>query len=216
MVRERILRASDFPEGPPVGPELCGIDEAGRGPLAGPVTAACVILGDGFPLELLGDSKALTERRRERAFAEILGNALAWSAGWASHEEIDRLNILRATLLAMRRAYFSLPLLPGTVYVDGNKVPDLSPHEEGSVAGDAGRRVVRVVPVIGGDAIVPAIMAASIVAKVMRDRVMLRFDELFPEYGYKKHKGYPTEDHRARCVHYGPSPIQRRSFHFGA
>ncbi len=211
---EKPRRATDFPEGAPRGCLVCGIDEAGRGPLAGPVTAGCVILGDDFPLDLLDDSKALSEWKRERAFALIAGNALAWSAGWASHEEIDRLDILRATLLAMRRAYLALPGLPGIVYVDGTAAPDLS-RGHSLHPGTAPRVSPRVIPVIGGDAFVPAIMAASIVAKVARDRAMRRFDELYPDYGYAVHKGYPTKEHRRRCASLGASPIQRRTFHCG-
>ena len=209
---EKALRRSDFPEGAPLGRLVCGIDEAGRGPLAGPVTAACVMLGEDFPLDLLDDSKALSERKRERAFARIVVDALAWSAGWASHEEIDRLDILQATLLAMRRAYLALPGLPEFVYVDGTGKPDLSRPGLFGARGDIPGSSPRVVAVIGGDGFVPAIMAASIVAKVMRDRTMLRFDELHPAYGYALHKGYPTKEHRRRCANFGASPIQRLTF----
>ncbi len=195
----RVLRAADFPDGPPLGPSICGIDEAGRGPLAGPVAAGAAVLPPDFPLEVLDDSKALGEREREAAYALIVERALAWSVGWASPAEIDELNILNASLLAMRRAYLGLGLVPETVYVDGNRFPDL------------GRPCW---PVIKGDAIVPAVMAASILAKVSRDREMLRYDGLYPGYGYARHKGYPTAEHREACRRLGPSPIQRMSFRY--
>jgi len=205
--RGRVLRASDFPGGPPLGGLVCGIDEAGRGPLAGPVAAAAVVLPDGFPLEGLDDSKALSASRREAAYARIVEGALAWSVAWAYPCEIDELNILGATLLAMRRAYGEVAsalarkggAAPEAVYVDGNRLPDL------------GRPCLAVVK---GDAIVPSIMAASILAKVSRDRAMERYDWLYPEYGYARHKGYPTREHRAACRALGPSPIQRMSFDY--
>lgn len=177
---------------------LCGIDEAGRGPLAGPVSAAAVILPRGFPLDILGDSKALSRKAREAAFIAITEKA-KWWVDWAWPVEIDRLNILGATLLAMQRAYRGLGLHPGLVLVDGNRIPDLP---------CPCRAVVR------GDASVPAIMAASILAKVARDRAMERYDWLYPEYGYGTHKGYPTAAHRAICRTLGPSPIQRMSFNY--
>jgi ribonuclease HII len=203
----RVLRAGDFPDGPPRGPGVCGIDEAGRGPLAGPVSAAAVVLPDGFPVEELGDSKALSAWRRESAYALIVGGSLAWSVAWAYPCEIDELNILGASLLAMRRAYSGMAAAlaardfpaPEAVYVDGNRPPCL------------GRSCACVVK---GDAIVPAIMAASILAKVARDRAMLRYDWLYPEYGYARHKGYPTLEHREACRRLGPSPIQRGSFKY--
>lgn len=195
----RVLRAQDFSAGPPVGPAVCGIDEAGRGPLAGPVAAGAAVLPDDFPLEVLNDSKALSPARRETAYALIVERAVAWAVAWASPDEIDELNILNASLLAMRRAYCALGTVPEKVFVDGNRFPDL------------GRTCW---PVIKGDAIVPAVMAASILAKVARDRAMERYDWLYPEYGYAKHKGYPTAAHREACRRLGPSPIQRKSFTF--
>lgn len=177
---------------------LCGIDEAGRGPLAGPVAAAAVILPTDFPLELLGDSKALSRTARERAYALITERA-TWWIDWAWPAEIDRLNILGATMLAMQRAFRGLQVMPSLVLVDGNKAPVL-PCPCRSV--------------IKGDATVPAIMAASILAKVARDRAMERYDWLYPEYGYGSHKGYPTAAHRAVCRTIGPSPIQRMSFNY--
>jgi ribonuclease HII len=203
-----VLRATDFPAGPPLGEEVCGIDEAGRGPLAGPVSAAAVVLPDGFPAGCLGDSKALSARRREEAYALIAEEAIAWSVAWAYPCEIDELNILGASLLAMRRAWLGLAArlraasrrLPAQVYVDGNRLPEL------------GRPCLAVVR---GDALLPAIMAASILAKVARDRAMERYDWLYPEYGYACHKGYPTPRHREACRALGPSPIQRMSFNYG-
>jgi Ribonuclease HII len=202
-----VLRAEDFPEGPPLGSLVCGIDEAGRGPLAGPVAAGAAVLPEGFPLDALDDSKALSERRRNEAYALIVESSLAWSVAWAYPAEIDELNILGATLLAMRRAYLEIERaltassrsLPEEVYVDGNRLPEL------------GRPCLAVVK---GDAIVPAIMAASILAKVSRDRAMERYDWLYPDYGYARHKGYPTQSHRAACLELGPSPIQRMSFNY--
>ncbi len=177
---------------------VCGIDEAGRGPLAGPVAAAAVILPDGFPLAVLDDSKALSERAREEAFRLIVARA-RWANEWAWPGEIDRLNILRATMLAMRRAYDRLGCTPDIVIVDGNRTPDLP----------CARKAV-----VKADATVPAVMAASIVAKVARDRLMERYDWLYPGYGYARHKGYPTAAHRAACAELGPSPIQRMSFRY--
>lgn len=199
----RVLRASDFPGGPPLGAQVCGIDEAGRGPLAGPVYAAAVVLPADFPLELLDDSKALSAKRREAAAPLIMEASLAWGIDWADPEEIDALNILNASLLAMRRAYGrmarALGRAPAEVYVDGNRDPKL------------GRPSF---PVVKGDALIPAVMAASILAKVARDRMMERYDWLYPEYGYARHKGYPTAAHRALCAALGPSPIQRMSFNY--
>ncbi len=203
----RVLRYADFEGGPPLGPGVCGIDEAGRGPLAGPVSAGAAVLPESFPLEALADSKALSARRREESYALIVEGAVAWSVAWAYPCEIDELNILGATMMAMGRAYRGLCALlragglepPAWVYVDGNRFPDL------------GRPCSAVVK---GDSIVPAIMAASILAKVARDRAMERYDWLYPEYGYARHKGYPTAAHRAACRALGPSPIQRMSFSY--
>ncbi len=163
------------------------------------MTAGAAILPADFPLEVLDDSKALSAARREKAFKLIVERAISWAVAWASPEEIDELNILNASLLAMRRAYRALSRRPAMVYVDGNRFPDL------------GRPCW---PVIKGDAIVPAIMAASILAKVARDREMERCDRLYPGYGYARHKGYPTAEHREACRRLGPSPIQRMSFRY--
>ncbi len=177
---------------------LCGIDEAGRGPLAGPVAAAAVILPRGFPLEILADSKKLAEKKRKEAFRAITELAL-WANAWAWPGEIDKLNILNASMLAMHRAYEALRIKADIVVVDGNKAPALSCPSKA---------------VVKADSFIPAVMAASIVAKVCRDRLMERYDWLYPEYGYARHKGYPTAAHRAVCQKLGPSPIQRMSFRF--
>lgn len=179
-----------------LGP-VCGIDEAGRGPLAGPVTAAAVILPDDFPMELLADSKAVPEARRAVLGALVREKARAWAVGWAWPGEIDRLNIHHATLLAMRRAYLGLALQPGCVLVDGLFVP--------AVPGPS-RAIVK------GDATVHEIMAASLVAKTLRDLWMERYARIEPGYGFEVHKGYPTRAHREAVLSLGPSAIQRVSF----
>lgn len=203
MAGTLVLRSGDFPGGPPLGPGICGIDEAGRGPLAGPVYAGACVLPRGFPLDCLDDSKALSAPAREKAWSLIVEGSLAWAVDWAGPGEIDEVNILGATFLAMNRAYARLGAIlgsaPEAVYVDGNRDPRL------------GRPAICV---IKGDSLVPAIMAASILAKVARDRAMERWDWLYPDYGYARHKGYPTAAHRAACHRLGPSPIQRLSFHY--
>ncbi|WKB53653.1 ribonuclease HII [Eleftheria terrae] len=176
---------------------LAGVDEAGRGPLAGPVVAAAVILDDTRPIEGLNDSKQLTERVRERLFDEIRAKALCCSIAEASVEEIDSLNILHATMLAMRRAVEGLRLRPAKVLVDGNRLPVLK------VAAEA---------IVQGDARVPAISAASILAKVHRDRLCLALHERHPQYGFAVHKGYPTPDHLAALKAHGACVVHRRSF----
>lgn len=195
--RHVVMREADFMGRFPEGGDVCGIDEAGRGPLAGPVSAAAVILPDGFDTSLLDDSKALGRAKRERAYEAIVSGALAWSVGWATHEEIGSLNILGATMQAMRRAYSALGLCPGFVFIDGNRVPDL------------GRDAVAV---ISGDALIPSIMAASILAKVARDAVMDRLDAISPGYGFASHRGYPTKAHREAIRLLGPSLWQRPGF----
>ena len=177
--------------------EMAGVDEAGRGPLAGPVTAAAVILDPQAPIPGLRDSKRLTAPRREVLEGLIRARALAWSVATASVEEIDRLNILGATLLAMQRAVAGLGQVPARVLVDGNRCPSLSCPVEA---------------LIGGDDRVPAISAASILAKVARDRELVRLDAQYPGYGLARHKGYPTREHLAALRLLGPSPIHRRSF----
>jgi ribonuclease HII len=182
----------------------CGLDEAGRGPLAGPVFAACVCLPRDFPFELLGDSKKLARKARERAYAVIVERS-RWGIGQASHEEIDRINILNATLLAMRRAWEAMVGSDSPVpawqraVVDGNRAPDLPVPCEA---------------IVKGDGKIYEIMAASVLAKVARDAEMARFAALYPEYGYDRHSGYPTAEHRRVCRELGPSPIQRRTFRY--
>ena len=176
---------------------MAGVDEAGRGPLAGPVVAAAVILDDLRPIKGLADSKALTALRREKLFDEIRARALCSSIGSASAEEIDRLNILQATMLAMRRAVDALRLLPHRVVVDGNRVPLLP---------------MTVAAVVKGDAKVAAISAASILAKVQRDRWCIDLHAQFPHYGFATHKGYPTGEHLAALQRHGPCVAHRRSF----
>jgi ribonuclease HII len=176
---------------------VAGVDEAGRGPLAGPVTAAAVILDPECTIAGLDDSKRLSPARRSVLEAEIIRRALAWSVAAATVEEIDRLNILQATLLAMQRAVEGLRPYPEGAMVDGNRSPRLDCPVEA---------------IVGGDARVPAISAASILAKVARDREMERLDLLYPGYGLARHKGYPTRDHIAALRALGPSAIHRRSF----
>lgn len=181
---------------------VAGVDEAGRGPLAGPVVAAAVILHHDRPIDGLADSKLLSPSRRDGLYELILRNSLACAVAWADAEEIDRLNILQATMLAMRRAILRLAVRPESVEVDGNRIPDL-------VFGDyvPGGRYV-----IGGDRRVAAISAASILAKVCRDRMMQEIDRFHPEYGFARHKGYGTAEHRDCIDRYGPCREHRRSF----
>jgi ribonuclease HII len=176
---------------------VAGVDEAGRGPLAGPVVAAAVILDDKKRIRGLNDSKVLTPAVRERLYDEIRAKALCCAVAEASVEEIDRFNILQATLLAMRRAVEGLRLKPAKVLVDGNQLPRLKIHAEA---------------VIGGDATVKAISAASILAKVHRDRLCLQLHELYPQYGFDEHKGYSTPQHFAALKAHGACAIHRRSF----
>ena len=176
---------------------VAGVDEAGRGPLAGPVVAAAVILDQRQPIEGLGDSKVISPRRRERLFDEIRAKALACCIAEASVEEIDRLNILQATLLAMQRAVAGLRLSPRLVLVDGNRLPVLTMPAEA---------------IIKGDAKVAAISAASILAKVYRDRLCAALHEAYPAYGFARHKGYPTADHLAALRAHGACAAHRRSY----
>ncbi|MGD9832181.1 MAG: ribonuclease HII [Piscinibacter sp.] len=176
---------------------VAGVDEAGRGPLAGPVVAAAVILDDLQPIRGLADSKALTARRREALFDEIRAKALCCCIAEASAEEIDQLNILQATLLAMRRAVEGLRLKPSRVLVDGNRIPVLKVPAEA---------------IVKGDAKVKAISAASILAKVHRDRLCQALHEAHPQYGFDGHKGYPTPEHLAALRAHGACPAHRRSF----
>ncbi|NLY59454.1 MAG: ribonuclease HII [Gammaproteobacteria bacterium] len=182
----------------PEGQELvAGVDEVGRGPLCGAVVTAAVILDPNRPIEGLNDSKKLTEARREALFPLIKEHALAWAIGRAEVHEIDQLNILHATMLAMQRAVAGLSIQPDRVLVDGNRCPVLPMPSE---------------PVIQGDGRVPAISAASILAKVTRDREMAEMELLYPGYGIGKHKGYPTREHLTALRTLGATPIHRRSF----
>jgi len=176
---------------------IAGVDEVGRGPLAGPVVAAAVILDPLRPIEGLTDSKALSESKREYFNTLIKQRALAWALGRAEVDEIDQINILQASLLAMQRAIEGLAIKPDHVLVDGNRLPEIS------CSGEA---------IIKGDLTEPAISAASIIAKVARDAEMVEMDELFPGYGLAKHKGYPTKQHIKALSELGVTPHHRRSF----
>lgn len=176
---------------------VAGVDEAGRGPLVGPVVAAAVILDPRKPIAGLADSKTLSPRKRERLFHAIQANALCCAVAQASAAEIDQLNILQATLLAMRRAVSGLRLSPRLVLVDGNRLPVLPMRAEA---------------IVKGDATVAEISAASIVAKVHRDQICAALDALYPAYGFARHKGYGTAEHLAALALHGPCPEHRRSF----
>jgi len=181
---------------------VAGVDEAGRGPLAGPVVAAAVILHPHRTVDGLDDSKKLSEQRRECLARDIKNTALSWSVAWADAAEIDAINILAATMLAMRRAILGLPVTPNGVQVDGNRLPDLQ-FSHGRIDGEA---------IVGGDAKIAAISAASIIAKTTRDRIMVRMDSVYPHYEFARHKGYGTEVHRERLSEHGPCEQHRRSF----
>ncbi|WP_306603384.1 ribonuclease HII [Azonexus sp.] len=176
---------------------VCGIDEAGRGPLAGPVVAAAVILDPAQPIDGLNDSKKLSEKKRAALAIEIRAKALAWAVAEASVEEIDQLNILQATLLAMQRAVAALPVAPTSVLVDGNRCPKLAVPAEA---------------VVQGDGKIASIAAASILAKTVRDAGMLVLHAQYPQYGFDRHMGYPTAAHCAALAEHGASPVHRRSF----
>jgi ribonuclease HII len=176
---------------------VCGIDEAGRGPLAGPVVAAAVILDPANPITGLNDSKKLSAKRRELLAVEIRAKALAWAVAEASVEEIDRINILQASLLAMQRAVEGLAVRPSHALVDGNRCPKLACTSEA---------------IIGGDGKVASIAAASILAKTVRDAGMLELHATYPEYGFDRHMGYPTAAHLKALREHGVTPIHRRSY----
>lgn len=176
---------------------VAGVDEAGRGPLAGPVLVAAVILDPGNPINGLDDSKRLTEKRRESLYPQIRERALAWSIVEVSVEEIDRVNILQATLLGMQRAVDRLSPAPRLALIDGNRAPALA---------------CEVRTIVQGDRLEPAISAASILAKVTRDRLMQALHLRYPGYGFDRHKGYPTAEHRRLLAENGPCAIHRRSF----
>jgi ribonuclease HII len=176
---------------------VCGVDEAGRGPLAGPVFAAAVILDPARPIEGLRDSKKLTEARRDLLAVRIKSNALAWSIAQCSEEEIDTLNILQASMLAMRRAVEGLALSPTLALIDGNRCPVIPMRSEA---------------IVKGDDKVPSISAASILAKTARDAALVKLHECYPVYGFDQHKGYPTEMHLARLRMHGVSPVHRKTY----
>jgi len=179
------------------GRHVAGVDEVGRGPLAGPVVAAAVILHPDRPILGLKDSKQLTAEAREELADKVRSRALAWAVAWADHQEIDRINILQASLLAMARAVAALSVEPHEVQVDGNQVPPVT---------------LPVVAIIGGDSKVKAIGAASILAKVERDAAMVRLHTLYPQYGFDEHKGYSTPQHLDALQRHGACAIHRRSF----
>lgn len=176
---------------------ICGVDEAGRGPLAGPVYAAAVILPQGLVIEGLNDSKKLSEKKRELLYDKVVESAVAWSVGVATEQEIDEVNILQATYLAMKRAVEGLSVKADFALIDGNRMPPLD------ITGET---------VIKGDSLSMSIAAASIIAKVTRDRFMLELDEKYPEYLFAKHKGYGTALHYEMIEKHGISPVHRRSF----
>jgi ribonuclease HII len=194
MIQEPLVFGDTWP--------FAGVDEAGRGPLAGPVVAAAVILDADDPITGLKDSKRLSASRRAELARDISQRSLAWSVAWADAAEIDRLNILQATLLAMRRAILGLRIHPAYVAVDGNRLPNLSFHD----------RQLDGCAVVGGDSRIPAISAASIIAKVRRDQIMRDMDLVYPQYGFRRHKGYGTADHRDRLGQFGPCREHRQSF----
>lgn len=176
---------------------MCGVDEAGRGPLAGPVFAAAVILNDACPIAGLRDSKKLTEARRDALALQIKEHAVAWSVASCSHEEIDTLNILQASLLAMRRAVEGLSVQPTLALIDGNRCPVMAVRSEA---------------IVGGDDKVAAISAASILAKTARDAALQALHLDYPQYGFDRHKGYPTALHLEQLRQHGVSPVHRRSY----
>ena len=176
---------------------VCGVDEAGRGPLAGPVFAAAVILPENYTHEILNDSKKLSEKKRDIVFDDIIRDALAYSVGMATEKEIDDINILNATFLAMKRAVEGLSIKPDLAYIHGNQYP---------------RTGVKEITIVKGDSKCMSVAAASIIAKVSRDRYMLKVAEEYPEYQFPKHKGYGTKLHYEMIEKYGVSPVHRRSF----
>jgi len=177
---------------------IAGVDEAGRGPLAGPVTVAAVILNPAHPIPGLNDSKQLSQSRREALYPQIIERALAWHIEFVEAAEIDQLNILHATLTGMRRALLALSPTPTHALIDGNRIPQDLPCPASAM--------------IGGDALEPSIMAASILAKVARDRHMLALHREYPHYGFDQHKGYPTRAHQQALLAHGPCPEHRRSY----
>lgn len=181
---------------------IAGVDEAGRGPLAGPVVASAVILNPQAPIDGLADSKKLSAKRRDELAEFIKRDSLAWSVAWADSAEIDAINILAATMLAMRRAILGLAVTPAKVRVDGNRLPDLS-FDGRLMAGEA---------VVGGDDLVAEISAASIIAKTTRDQMMVELDRKYPHYEFARHKGYGTAVHREKLREFGPCREHRQTF----
>ena len=176
---------------------VCGVDEAGRGPLAGPVFAAAVILPENYSHEILNDSKKLSEKKRDSVYDDIIRDAVCYSVGIATEKEIDDINILNATFLAMKRAVDGLSIKPELAYIDGNQYPKTG---------------VKEVTIVKGDSKCMSVAAASIIAKVSRDRYMLKVAEQYPEYEFTKHKGYGTKLHYEMIEKYGVSPVHRRTF----
>ncbi len=176
---------------------VCGVDEAGRGPLAGPVFAGAVILPENYSHEILNDSKKLSEKKRDLVYDDIIKDAISWSVGIATEKEIDEINILNATFLAMKRAVDGLEVKPDLAYIDGNQYPKTG---------------VKEVTIVKGDSKCMSVAAASIIAKVSRDRYMLEVAEKYPEYEFPKHKGYGTKLHYEMIEKYGVSSVHRRSF----
>lgn len=176
---------------------VCGVDEAGRGPLAGPVFAAAVILPENYTHDILNDSKKLSEKKRDSVYDDIIRDAVSFSVGGATEKEIDDINILNATFLAMKRAVEGLGIKPDLAYIDGNRYPNTG---------------VKEITIVKGDSKCMSVAAASIIAKVSRDRFMLEMDKKYPEYQFKKHKGYGTKLHYEMIEKYGVSEIHRRTF----
>ena len=176
---------------------VCGVDEAGRGPLAGPVFAAAVILPENYTHEILNDSKKLSEKKRDLVYDDIIRDAICWSVGIADEKEIDEINILNATFLAMKRAVDGLKIKPDLAYIDGNQYPKTG---------------IKEITIVKGDSKCMSVAAASIIAKVSRDRFMLEIAEKYPEYQFSKHKGYGTKLHYEMIEKYGVSPVHRRTF----
>lgn len=195
--RERLARMREYEDTYAAVSAICGIDEAGRGPLAGPVVAGAVILPKDCEILFLNDSKKLSEKRREALFLEIQEKAEAWSVGVVGPEVIDEINILQATYQAMREAIAGLKVRPGLLLNDAVTIPGVE---------------IPQVPIVKGDAKSLSIAAASIMAKVTRDHLMVEYDQIYPQYGFGKHKGYGTAAHIAALKEYGPCPIHRRSF----
>lgn len=195
MKNQNLGLFDDLPDSP--DEIICGVDEAGRGPLAGPVFAAAVILDAARPIEGLRDSKKLTEAKRDMLAPLIRQHALAWAIAEASEEEIDKLNILQASMLAMRRAVEALSTVPTLALIDGNRCPVMK---------------IQSIAVIGGDDKVDAISAASILAKTARDAALVTLHQRYPQYCFDQHKGYGTALHLERLREHGPSPVHRRSF----